>query len=87
MNNFVLSLIRTYVPIAVGAVVAYLVTLGIELDPETQAGLVVSMTGVLQASYYLVARLLEKKFPQLGVLLGSSQKPVYVESTDPQAKL
>lgn len=86
MQNFVTSLIRTYVPIIVGALVAWLVTVGVELDADTQAGLIVAMTGALQAVYYLVVRLLERKFPQLGVLLGSAQKPVYVESTSVAAQ-
>lgn len=81
MNNFVTSLIRTYVPIAVGAIVSYLLTLGVQLDANTQAGLVVALTGVLQAVYYLVARLLERKFPQFSVLLGSASQPKYVEPT------
>lgn len=86
MTNFVQSLIRTWVPIAVGAVASYLITLGVELDADTQAGLVVAMTGILQAVYYLVVRLLEKKFPQVGALLGSTQKPVYVEAHNLEAK-
>ena len=79
MNNFITSQIRTYVPIAVGAIVAYLLTLGIELDADTQAGLIVTLTGVLQAVYYFIARALERKFPQLSVLLGSSKQPIYKE--------
>lgn len=79
MTNFVTSLIRTYVPIIVGAIVSYLLTLGIELDADSQAGLIVAMTGILQAIYYFIARILEKKFPQFGVLLGSTAKPLYVE--------
>lgn len=79
MNGFVTSLIRTYVPIAVGAVVSFLLTKGIELDPNTQAGLIVAITGILQAVYYFVARVLERKFPQFSFLLGSSAQPKYVE--------
>lgn len=86
MSNFVTSLIRTYVPIIVGALVAWLITVGIELDANTQAGLIVGLTGILQGAYYLAVRLLERKFPQIGVLLGSTQKPVYVEPTDTEAK-
>lgn len=77
MNSFVTSLIRTYVPIIVGAVVSYLLTVGIEIDSEAQAGLVVGLTGVLQAAYYLAVRLIERKFPQAGVLLGSAKQVVY----------
>lgn len=78
MNNFFTSLVRTYVPLAVGALAAWLATKGLALDLETTAGLVIFLTGALQGTYYLVVRLLERKFPQLGVLLGSTQKPVYV---------
>lgn len=80
MNSFVTSFIRTYVPIAVGALVSYLLTLGISLDADAQSGLVIFLTGLTQAVYYLIARLLEKKFPQVGaLLLGSSKTPVYRE--------
>ena len=81
MTNFFTSLTRTYVPIIVGAFAAWLITVGIELDANSQAGLIVALTGLLQGVYYLVVRLLERKFPQLGVLLGSTQKPVYIEQT------
>ena len=80
MNNFVTSLIRTYVPIVVGAIVSFLVTSGIEIDANAQLGLVTFLTAVLQGAYYLAARLLEKKFPSIGgLLLGSSKKPEYTE--------
>lgn len=46
MNNFVTSQIRTIVPIIVGALVSWLITLGIELDADTQTGLVVFLTGI-----------------------------------------
>lgn len=81
MSDFVTSLIRTWVPMLVGAIASYFVTLGIELDAETQAGIIVGMTGLFQAVYYLIVRLVEKKFPEAGgLLLGSSAKPMYIES-------
>lgn len=80
MNDFITSLIRTYVPIAVGAVASYLLTAGIELDANAQLGLVTFLTALLQGVYYLAARLLEQKFPQLGFLLGSAKKPEYTET-------
>ena len=80
MNNFVTSLIRTYVPIVVGAIVSFLVTSGIEIDANAQLGLVTFLTAVLQGAYYLAARLLEKQWPSIGgLLLGSSKKPEYTE--------
>lgn len=69
------SLIRTYVPIAIGALIAWLLTLGVELDPSAEQGLTVALTGILIAVYYTIIRLLEKKWPALSVLLGSKQMP------------
>ena len=81
MSNFFTSLVRTYVPIIVGALVAWLATFGLAIDAEATAGLIVFLTAALQGLYYIAVRLLERKFPQIGVLLGSTQKPVYVEPT------
>lgn len=81
MTNTVLSLIRTYVPVGVGALVAWLLTLGIELDETVRNGLVVGATGLVIAVYYTVVRLLEKRWPFFGVLLGSTKQPEY--STPP----
>jgi uncharacterized membrane protein (DUF441 family) len=77
MSDFFVSLIRTWVPVGVGAVVAWLLTRGVVVDPETQAGVVIALTGVTQAVYYALARLLEKKWPVFGVLLGTRNTPTY----------
>lgn len=77
MTNTILSLVRTYVPVAVGALAAWLLTLGVELNAEAQTGLTVFLTGLIVAVYYTVARLLERKWPALGFLLGSTKQPVY----------
>lgn len=77
MTNTILSLVRTYVPVAVGALAAWLLTLGIELDAEAQTGLTVALTGLVVAVYYTVARLLEKRWPVFGILLGSTKQPEY----------
>lgn len=78
MSNFITSLIRTYVPILVGAIASYLLSKGLELDPETQAGLIIALTGALQALYYYVVRMLERKVnPEFGKLLGVASKPKY----------
>lgn len=78
MTNTVLSLIRTYVPVGVGALVAWLVTLGIELSDDARNGLVVFLTGLAIAAYYTIVRLLEKRWPKIGVLLGAAKQPEYV---------
>ena len=79
MSDFVTSQIRTYAPIAVGGFISWLTTLGLEIDPQTQAGMIIAFTGVVQALYYLVVRLLERVYPKAGVLLGSSKTPEYRE--------
>lgn len=78
-SNFATSLIRTYTPLIVGALVSYLVTMGIEVDANAQAGLVVFLTAFLQGAYYLIVRILERRFPKFGLLLGSEAQPKYVE--------
>ena len=75
MNTLVLSLIRTYVPVAVGAFVAWLLALGVELDEKSATGLTVALTGLLIAVYYTLVRLLERQWPAVGVLLGVAKSP------------
>ncbi len=77
MSDTLTSLIRTYVPIVVGALVSWLITLGIEVDSTTQAGLVTGLTGVVTAAYYTIVRLLETRIPWIGVLLGTTKVPSY----------
>ena len=80
LRDYVLSLIRTWVPIGIGVLVAWLAARGIILDAETSTALVDALGGVAAAVYYALARLLELKFPFLGGLLLGSPKsvPVYV---------
>lgn len=79
MSDFVVSFIRTYVPILVGSLISWLTTKGLTLDETASAGLVVFLTGFLIAAYYGVVRLLEARFPQVGILLGSVKQPEYNE--------
>lgn len=76
-SDFITSLIRTYVPMLVGAITTWLLSRGIELDANTTSGLVAFLTGAFSALYYLIVRLFERKFPQAGVLLGRAAKPKY----------
>ena len=69
-------------PIGVGFALTWLAsTLKIVVVPSSQAGLVALCVLVLSAGYYLLARVLEKQFPWLGVLLGAAAKPVYAKAT------
>lgn len=75
MSTGIISWIRTIVPIVMGGFVAWLVALGVHLDKGTEDALVVAVTGLCIAVYYTLARLLEKRFPTLGVLLGVAKTP------------
>jgi hypothetical protein len=77
VNDYVISLIRTYVPLAVGVLVSWLAARGLDLDPATSAGLIAGLTGLLAGVYYTVVRLAEAKWPFLGLLLGHAAKPQY----------
>lgn len=77
MNNFVTSLIRTWSPVVVGVIVTYFARKGFTFDDQFSTNLLLAIQGLLSGLYYLVVRLLEKKFPQVGVLLGVAAKPKY----------
>lgn len=75
MNDLAVSLIRTYVPILVGTGIALLGSLGVTgVDSVEAASVVTSLTiGV----YYAIARVIERKAPKAGVLLGHKSAPSY----------
>lgn len=78
MNSFVISLIRTNVPIGVGSLLAWLAsTLHVVIDPQSQTVFVVLTVSVASSGWYALARLLEHLWPPLGVLLGVPTTPVY----------
>ncbi len=81
MNDYLLSLVRTWVPIAVGAVLSWLaVKYGVVVPEDISTELTAGLTGVVTAVYYALVRALERRWPKVGsLLLGSKQKPVYVE--------
>lgn len=79
MNSLVASFIRTYVPIIVTTIAAWLLSKGIVVDEQATAGLVAGLSGIIGGAYYALVRFLERRFPQLGWLLGAAKQPVYVE--------
>lgn len=78
MNDLVVSGIRTIVPIVVGSVLAWLAQKNFNIDKDTA---VQFATGLAIALYYLVARVLERRWPAAGLLLGSKKQPAYVPPT------
>lgn len=78
LSDGVVSLIRTYVPLAVGVAVTYLAReLGVVLDEDTSAAASAVAAAVVTAVYYAAARALESRWPALGVLLGAARAPSY----------
>lgn len=77
MNDIVISAIRTGIPGIAGAVGAFLASKGIEVSPEALAGLISFLTALFSGLYYLVARILETKYPKAGYLLGVPKQPKY----------
>lgn len=83
MKNLFDSLVRTFVPIIVGAVLGFFVTRGIELDPDFEASLIVALTAGFNGIYYLLVRLFETYVsPKFGWLLGLAQTPKYNEEIE-----
>jgi hypothetical protein len=79
LNDYLLSIVRTYVPVGVGAVLTYLAThFNVVLPEDASAGLLIGATGVVVGLYYGLVRALETKWPVFGKLLGKQAQPEYV---------
>jgi len=72
------SIVRTLVPVVVGAVLGWVTTTGIKVDPEFAPALTLVVTAAFTGVYYIAARLLELYVtPKLGWLLGLAKQPDY----------
>jgi hypothetical protein len=77
-NPLITSLIRTIVPIIVGAALAWAVRQGVPVDESFRGPLTEILTAAFGAIYYTAARLLEHYVsPQAGLLLGAKAAPLY----------
>ncbi len=74
MSDYVISVIRTVVPAAVGLILAQLLKLGIEVDA---GALTVVIDGVLIGAWYAVARWIESNVPWLSWINGIRKQPSY----------
>lgn len=81
MSNLRDSIVRTVVPMIVGPVVLWLVSLAPDLDTTglTEA-LSTVVAAAISAVYYVAVRLAERRFPNAGALLGRRSQPVYVDT-------
>lgn len=82
------ALIRTYVPVAVGALITLLAGWNIQVGADARTALVAGGTGVATAAYYTIVHVLETRWPFFSVLLGSTAVPSYTApnetaTTDP----
>jgi hypothetical protein len=69
-NDYFVSLIRTWVPVAIGSLLTWLAsTLGIVLSDDTSVQLTIAAVGIVTAVYYALARAVEKRWPGLGRIL------------------
>lgn len=80
VQDYVASIVRTIVPTFVGAVIAWLISLGIALPASAKDLLTSGLGFVAAVLYYLAIRWLESKWPKLGVLLGVPKQPTYTKS-------
>lgn len=75
------SIIRTVVPALVGLVLSWPVVawLGLSRDQVTWlvTGAITAAPVVLQLAYYLTVRLIERRWPSAGALLGRRGAPTY----------
>jgi hypothetical protein len=77
MDDLGPSLIRTWTPIMVGGLISWSASLGINVDTQTKGSLMIAATALTSGAYYTAARLLERRFPKLGILLGTKGQPTY----------
>lgn len=87
MSDYVLSLVRTLVPIGVGWLLVQLATRwGIVLDDATAAEVKSAAVAIVAAVYYAIARALEQRWPWVGILLGARKQPVYAVTGTPAGR-
>ena len=70
------SIVRTVVPIVVGAVLGWFASVNITLDPKFEGQLTALLTTLLTVIYYVAVRLFETYIsPKIGWLLGYAKTP------------
>lgn len=77
MHQFIIALIRTVVPALVGSLFGWLASVGLDLDAETQGGLIVGLVAFFTGLYYAAVTWAAARWKWFGWLLGVAQTPVY----------
>ena len=83
LDTWVIGVIRTWVPLAIGALLTWLMRkTGIVIDDQTSAGLTLAAVAIVTGLYYALVHALEAQYPALGrwlLALGlTAKKPTYV---------
>ena len=77
MSDLLKSVIRTFVPVVVGLVIAGFTMAGVDVDDELRGSLLILIDGLFIGLYYTLVRWLEGKFPAFGWFLGLPTAPSY----------
>jgi hypothetical protein len=77
-KNYLVSLIRTAVPLLVGFVTSWLATRHININQNGVHMLTLAFEGLAGMVYYLVVRVLEHVNYRFGWLLGYAKMPTYI---------
>lgn len=77
VGALLIALVRTVVPVVVGAAIATLASWGLVLPEETAVLLHALLVAVFTAAYYTLVRLLSAKWAWFGWLLGYPADPAY----------
>lgn len=80
LTDTVVSYIRTYVPAAAGSIIGWAVANGLPVEKSTQDSLTAVLIVAFIALWYALARVLEKRFPAAGWLLGVPRQPLYASA-------
>lgn len=78
-RDLLASLIRTIVPVIVGALIAAAARAGLDLDADQLAGL---LEALVVGGYYTLVRAAETRWPALGWFLGLPAQPHYQRPGD-----
>ncbi len=77
-HDYLIFLVRTAGPAAVGALLAWLASqAGIVLDTDSSTALTAGVVALAMAGHYVLVRVVEVRWPWLGVLLGTPATPRY----------
>lgn len=77
MTTPVPAVIRTLVPVIVGAIISFSATRGIQFDGTFREALSYVLTAAITGIYYVTLLKLEARWPIAGILLGSTARPIY----------